>query len=111
MQNYPKLLTSRGLGAQCSKHAGVLLIIAVMIISEFEPHSMSPVIITHVHSWVTIEMHAWGMKLIFASRKLAMCSKIEHNTIESHVVKISSPAQNLIGLLYLGILHKVHCDQ
>ena len=26
MQNYSKLLTSRGLGAQCSKHASVLLI-------------------------------------------------------------------------------------
>ena len=41
MQNYSKLLTSRGLGAQCSKHDSVLLIIAVMTISEFEfePHS------------------------------------------------------------------------
>ena len=26
IQNYSKLLTSRGLGAQCSKHATVLLI-------------------------------------------------------------------------------------
>ena len=34
------IITSRGLGAQCSKHASVLLIIiAVMTISEFEPHS------------------------------------------------------------------------
>ena len=27
MQNYSKILTSRGLGAQCSKHASVLLIL------------------------------------------------------------------------------------
>ena len=47
------------------------------------PHRLCISKLQITHAWVTIEMYGESNYLIFASRKLAMCSKIEHNIIEA----------------------------
>ena len=96
MQNYPKLfkiINFKGAGGPMFKTCQCAPYIAVMTISKFEPHKQVPFM---SYECSKVDFHqitdyprvghnrnVWGMKLIFASRKLAMCSKIEHNIIEA----------------------------